>query len=95
MPPAMPIRPVITPMLWRKRCGTSWNTAPLPAPRLSMATTNSARAAAELDRLKPTTVRHSEATVYITSRVRMPPMRSASAPPSGRSRLPANTQAAV
>ena len=60
-----------------------------------MATTNSARAAVELGRLKPTAAMQNAATVYITSSARMPPMRSASAPPSGRSRLPAKTQAAV
>ncbi|MNN95236.1 hypothetical protein D3C81_2140070 [compost metagenome] len=60
-----------------------------------MATTNSARATKELGRLKPTAAMHTDATVYIASRLRMPPMRSARAPPSGRIRLPAKTQAAV
>ncbi|MNV86616.1 hypothetical protein D3C71_1806660 [compost metagenome] len=95
IPPAMPIRPVITPISRRKRCGTNWNTAPLPAPRPSMAVTNRASATVELDRLKPTAAMLSEATLYITSRERIPPMRSAKAPPSGRIRLPAQTQAAV
>ncbi|MNV91179.1 hypothetical protein D3C71_1856470 [compost metagenome] len=95
IPPAMPIRPVITPISWRKRCGTSWNTAPLPAPKPSMALTNRARAAVALGRLKPTAAMPTAATLYIASRVRMPPKRSARAPPSGRIRLPAKTQAAV
>ena len=33
----MPTRPVIKPTSWRKRCGTSWNTAPLPMPSADMA----------------------------------------------------------
>ena len=44
-PPVMPTRPVITPISWRKRCGTSWNTEPLPMPNASMAQANSASAA--------------------------------------------------
>ncbi len=95
MPPAMPISPVITPISLWKRCGTNWNTAPLPAPRLSMATTNRPRAAIELDKWKPTAAMQMAARVYTISRLRMPPMRSARAPPSGRIRLPAKTQAAV
>ena len=27
----------MTPISWRKRCGTSWNTEPLPMPNASMA----------------------------------------------------------
>ena len=40
----MPTSPVITPISWRKRCGTSWKTEPLPIPNANMATTNSANA---------------------------------------------------
>ncbi|MNH16308.1 hypothetical protein D3C79_759440 [compost metagenome] len=60
-----------------------------------MALTNKAKAATELGRLKPTAAIQMAATVYIASKVRMPPKRSASAPPKGRIRLPAKTQAAV
>ncbi|MNC37115.1 hypothetical protein D3C75_856700 [compost metagenome] len=60
-----------------------------------MALTNKARAATELGRLKPTAAMQMAATLYIASKVRMPPKRSARAPPSGRIMLPPNTQAAV
>ncbi|MCY1466606.1 hypothetical protein D9M71_849670 [compost metagenome] len=63
MPPAMPISPVITPISLWKRWGTNWNTAPLPAPRLSMATTNRARATVGLEMWKPTAAMHTDATV--------------------------------
>ncbi|MNC72152.1 hypothetical protein D3C75_1231680 [compost metagenome] len=60
-----------------------------------MALTNKARAATELDKWNPTAAMQIAATAYMPSRVRMPPKRSARAPPSGRMRLPPNTQAAV
>ena len=34
--------PVTTPICSRKRCGTSWNTAPLPSPRQTIAVTSTA-----------------------------------------------------
>src|SRR4029078_11240246 len=43
-PPAKPTSPVITPISLRKRCGTSWNTAPLPIPSVPITTTNSVSA---------------------------------------------------
>ena len=43
-PPAKPTRPVITPTSLRKRCGSSWNTAPLPMPRHSVPIENRATA---------------------------------------------------
>jgi hypothetical protein len=91
----MPTRPVITPISLRKRWGTSWNTAPLPIPSDSMAHTKTARACQASGRPKLTMARNSAASTYITVRLLMPPMRSATLPPMGRTRLPANTQAAV
>ena len=46
-PPPNPTSPVITPISLRNRCGTSWNTAPLPTPRVPTTATNNATAVAD------------------------------------------------
>src|SRR4051812_35270127 len=38
-PPTAPTTPVAMPICRRKHCGTSWNTAPLPRPRQTIAVT--------------------------------------------------------
>ena len=38
MPPIAPTTPVTRPISRAKRCGTIWNTAPLPRPRHSIST---------------------------------------------------------
>ena len=60
-----------------------------------MATTKSASAVAALSGRKLTMTSTSAAMPYMMDKARMPPMRSASAPPTGRTSEPANTQAAV
>jgi hypothetical protein len=64
-------------------------------PNASMAQANSASAPYTLGGWKLTKTSAIAAIAYIRLSVLMPPMRSASAPPIGRTSEPQNTQAAV
>ncbi len=84
----------MTPISLRKRCGTSWNTEPLPVPSASIAITNSPSAAGSVAACG-TPASASAATTNTIIKALTPPMRSASAPPIGRTSDPAKTQPAV
>jgi hypothetical protein len=75
-PPAAPTMPVMTPISWPKRCGTSWNTEPLPIPSRPMPRNSSTSATPTGgSRAMPSIVAATPA--YSTTSMRMPPKRSA------------------
>lgn len=85
-PPRAPISPIMPPataVVMGQRRGTSWKVAPLPAPRAAKQSMNRRvvpRREGAAVRLK----RPAMAISRTTERVVMPPMRSASQPPSTR-----------
>ena len=85
----------MTPISFLKRCGTSWNTAPLPMPSDNMAQTKTTSAIQASGKPKLTMARKIAAKMYMTVSDLTPPMRSATLPPIGRTSEPAKTQPAV
>ena len=92
-PPIAPTRPVTTPVLFGKYCGTSLNTPPFPRP----SSTAEPNAPTLNGRIEPDDISSANGTMPANTphSTRAPPMRSESHPPIGRMPAATTTKPAV
>ncbi len=93
--PTSPIKLPATAVDVRKRCGTSWNTAPLPAPSAEKATTSSTTISQGCAGMVAAASMLAMTTTKTPISRRMPPTRSAIQPPATRSTLAATMMPAT
>ncbi len=90
-PPRAPISPIIEPATAvdsGQRRGTSWNSAPLPAPSAAKHSSMSSVVSTSDDCVKPQASRLRPTATSTAVRVLMPPQRSEIQPPKIRSAAP-------
>ncbi len=97
-PPSAPTSPIIEPataVVSGQRSGTSWNSAPLPAPRPAKQSMKSSVVAASEPPLIPHSVSVAATATSTPESVLTPPMRSEIQPPTTRTAEPISVASMV